>query len=84
MPTHWHIAHYGGAALLSTQMPIVEVIDKGIPDSLAEDKKLLQISGPTTLWRFSNVPSLSPVEVRKQLLRMNILSDSGRFLKMKF
>ncbi|MBD0287170.1 MAG: MBL fold metallo-hydrolase [Flavisolibacter sp.] len=36
--THWHIDHYGGAALLSTKMPIIEVIDKGIPDSLSEDK----------------------------------------------
>ncbi len=40
--THWHIDHYGGAALLSAKMPIMEVIDKGIPDSLAEDKKFTE------------------------------------------
>jgi glyoxylase-like metal-dependent hydrolase (beta-lactamase superfamily II) len=40
--THWHIDHYGGAALLSAKIPIVEVIDKGIPDSLQEDKKFAE------------------------------------------
>ncbi len=36
--THWHIDHYGGASLLAAKMPIIEVIDKGIPDTLSEDK----------------------------------------------
>ncbi len=40
--THWHIDHYGGAALLSAKIPIIEVIDKGIPDSLTEDKKFAE------------------------------------------
>ena len=35
--THWHIDHYGGAAELAKQMPIIEVHDKGIPETLSED-----------------------------------------------
>jgi competence protein ComEC len=35
--THWHTDHYGGAAELAQQMPIGEVIDKGIPEQLGED-----------------------------------------------
>ena len=37
--THWHIDHYGGAAELAKKIPIVEIIDKGIPASLQEDKE---------------------------------------------
>lgn len=40
--THWHIDHYGGAALLSVKIPIIEVLDKGIPDTLREDKKFAE------------------------------------------
>lgn len=40
--THWHIDHYGGAALLSAKIPIIEVLDKGIPDTLREDKKFAE------------------------------------------
>lgn len=40
--THWHIDHYGGAALLSTKMPVIKVIDKGIPDNITEDKKFAE------------------------------------------
>jgi beta-lactamase superfamily II metal-dependent hydrolase len=48
--THWHIDHYGGAALLSAKMPIAEVIDKGIPDTLSEDKKFAEnIQGYRTM-----------------------------------
>src|SRR4051812_21639657 len=36
--THWHADHYGGAAVLSKKMPVVQVIDKGIPGALAEDQ----------------------------------------------
>ncbi|MEJ7769066.1 MAG: MBL fold metallo-hydrolase [Chitinophagaceae bacterium] len=38
--THWHNDHFGGAALLASKMPVIEVIDKGVPDSLAQDKNL--------------------------------------------
>ncbi|QMU27910.1 ComEC/Rec2 family competence protein [Adhaeribacter radiodurans] len=37
--THWHVDHYGGAAELVTKLPILEVHDKGIPESLPEDKE---------------------------------------------
>lgn len=40
--THWHIDHYGGAALLSDKLPVIEVLDKGIPDTLREDKKFAE------------------------------------------
>jgi competence protein ComEC len=40
--THWHADHYGGAAVLSTKMPVVQVMDKGIPDSLAYDKNFAE------------------------------------------
>ncbi|MDB5261978.1 MAG: hypothetical protein JWQ14_1259 [Adhaeribacter sp.] len=36
--THWHIDHYGGAAELAQKIPIIEVIDKGVPASLPEDQ----------------------------------------------
>jgi len=35
--THWHIDHYGGAAELAKKIPILEVLDKGVPDKLTED-----------------------------------------------
>jgi len=35
--THWHIDHFGGAAELAAKMPVMEVIDKGIADSLLND-----------------------------------------------
>ena len=37
--THFHIDHYGGAAPLAELMPIIQIHDKGIPDSLPEDKE---------------------------------------------
>ena len=37
--THWHADHFGGAAELAKKLPIVEIIDKGIPESLQEDKE---------------------------------------------
>ncbi|KAA5548144.1 ComEC/Rec2 family competence protein [Adhaeribacter rhizoryzae] len=40
--THWHIDHYGGAAELAAKIPIVEVIDKGVPASLTEDRNFAQ------------------------------------------
>ena len=36
--THWHRDHYGNHAALSTEIPIKTFWDRGIPDSLAEDK----------------------------------------------
>ena len=36
--THFHIDHFGGAYELSQLMPIGTIIDKGIPDSLQEDR----------------------------------------------
>jgi beta-lactamase superfamily II metal-dependent hydrolase len=36
--THWHSDHYGGAERLSKLMKIGKCYDRGIPDSLAEDK----------------------------------------------
>lgn len=37
--THWHIDHFGGAAELARKMPIIEAHDKGLPESLPEDKE---------------------------------------------
>jgi len=37
--THWHRDHYGNHAALSTQIPIKNFWDRGIPDALAEDKQ---------------------------------------------
>ena len=36
--THGHNDHFGGAALLAAKLPIIEVIDRGIADSLMADK----------------------------------------------
>src|SRR5436309_10095097 len=37
--THWHSDHYGGVARLSRLIPIVHYYDRGIPESLDDDKK---------------------------------------------
>lgn len=37
--THWHSDHYGGASRLSKLMPIANFHDRGIPESLDDDKK---------------------------------------------
>jgi beta-lactamase superfamily II metal-dependent hydrolase len=37
--THWHSDHYGGVARLSRLLPIRNYYDRGIPDSLDEDKR---------------------------------------------
>lgn len=37
--THWHSDHYGGAEHLSRLIPIRKFYDRGIPESLAEDKR---------------------------------------------
>lgn len=36
--THWHLDHYGGVDRLSKLMPIRRFYDRGIPETLAEDK----------------------------------------------
>lgn len=38
--THWHADHFGNHAALSTQIEIGKFWDRGIPESLAEDKKI--------------------------------------------
>jgi beta-lactamase superfamily II metal-dependent hydrolase len=37
--THWHTDHYGGAEQLAKLVPVRQFHDRGIPDSLDEDKK---------------------------------------------
>lgn len=37
--THWHLDHYGGVGRLAKLMPIRRYHDRGIPDTLDEDKK---------------------------------------------
>lgn len=41
--THWHNDHFGGAALLATKIPIMEVIERPIADSLLTDKNFATI-----------------------------------------
>src|SRR5437870_8217872 len=36
--THWHSDHYGGVGRLAKLIPIMNYHDRGIPDSLDEDK----------------------------------------------
>lgn len=36
--THWHNDHFGGAALLAAKMPVIEVIERPVADSLLLDK----------------------------------------------
>jgi len=40
--THWHVDHYGGAPELAKRIPIVEVLNKSIPDKLPEDNKFAE------------------------------------------
>ncbi len=37
--THWHSDHYGGVARLSRLLPIVNYYDRGVPESLDDDKR---------------------------------------------
>ena len=37
--SHWHLDHYGNHASLAAAIPIGKFWDRGIPDSLSEDKK---------------------------------------------
>jgi beta-lactamase superfamily II metal-dependent hydrolase len=36
--SHWHLDHYGNHAVLSTMIPIKNFWDRGIPESLSEDR----------------------------------------------
>lgn len=38
MTSHFHIDHYGGASELAQLMPIKNIVDKGIPKNLIEDR----------------------------------------------
>lgn len=40
--THWHRDHYGNHAALSTEIPIKNFWDRGIPEVLAEDKSFVE------------------------------------------
>lgn len=44
--THWHIDHFGGAALLAARMPIIEVVDREIADSLLQDESFAKAIVP--------------------------------------
>jgi competence protein ComEC len=37
--THWHADHYGGVGRLSKQLPIRRHYNRGVPESLTDDKK---------------------------------------------
>ncbi len=37
--THWHLDHYGGVGRLAKLLPIRNYYDRGVPATLAEDKK---------------------------------------------
>jgi competence protein ComEC len=37
--THWHLDHYGNHAALTTEIPIRNFWDRGIPDALREDRR---------------------------------------------
>jgi competence protein ComEC len=37
--THWHLDHYGGVSRLVKLIPVAHFYDRGIPESLNEDKK---------------------------------------------
>ncbi|MCA9114932.1 MAG: MBL fold metallo-hydrolase [Planctomycetaceae bacterium] len=39
--SHWHLDHYGNHAALSTEIPIKNFWDRGIPDALQEDPKFV-------------------------------------------
>src|SRR5437588_9504474 len=36
--THWHLDHYGGVARLAELLPVRRFYDRGIPETLAEDR----------------------------------------------
>jgi len=36
--THWHNDHFGGAASLAAKIPVMEIIDRPVADSLSKDK----------------------------------------------
>jgi beta-lactamase superfamily II metal-dependent hydrolase len=40
--THFHIDHYGGAAELARKMPVMNIYDKGVPQTLQEDAQFAE------------------------------------------
>ncbi len=74
--THWHLDHYGNHASLSTQIKIANFWDRGIPESLKEDKSFLE--------RIANYRSASQNKSKKMVPGDLLPLKSGRTpLEMK-
>lgn len=58
--THWHIDHFGGAALLAAKLPIIEVIERTIADSLLLDKNFAGAIQPYRDITFRQHSSIKP------------------------
>lgn len=78
--THWHIDHYGGAAELARLMPIGEVIDKGIPEQLAEDPKFAERIQPYRQMPVGKRSLLQPNEK----IRLRALAKGAPELSIRF
>lgn len=78
--THWHIDHYGGAAGLSNKMPIVEILDKGIPETLPEDKEFTSRIQP---YRTMAVKKRTLMQAN-QLVKLKSLPRGFQKLSMRF
>jgi competence protein ComEC len=79
--THWHIDHFGGAGELAGKMPIIEVIDKGIPETLAEDQKFAQNIQPYKDMAVKKRTLIKPNEtIKLQRLAKGLPNLSLRFV----
>lgn len=70
--THFHLDHFGGAAPLAELMPIIQIYDKGIPDSLPEDPDFASRIQP-----YRNIQ----VEARHQIIpgyQLPLQNDQGK------
>jgi len=83
--THWHLDHYGNHAALSTMIPIKTFWDRGIPDSLAEDKsfgdRIAAYRGASQ--NKSNAlraGDMLPLKSGKTPLSVNIVTASGEVI----
>jgi len=45
--THWHLDHFGNHAALSTEFPIKQFWDRGIPEELNNDKRISEYRAAT-------------------------------------
>jgi len=83
--SHWHLDHYGNHAVLSTEIPIKNFWDRGIPESLAEDKLFPERianyrAASQNRSKALSVGDLLPLKTGKTPLQVKIITASGEVI----